>query len=100
MKYVVFETNGFTFPIIFPDIITHSQVQAVIREDTNELARAVSAGFFSVSRTVSSVIVDCFGNSESLELEPNQPRDSKLISALLGNAGSYAFDNNLKLFDM
>ena len=53
MKYVMFKTpSGLTFPVIFPDAITHrsmaSSVLYTVRSDLKQIAEPVSAGFVTV----------------------------------------------------
>jgi len=101
MKFIVFETVGFTFPVIFPDIVNHCDIafkdMPVKRGGKIVQLKPTSAGFFRVQNSPLKVV--CFGESTSLTLKPNNPRDETLISFLMQNQGSYAFDNSLKLFD-
>ena len=96
MKYIIFESKGFLFPVIFPDIVNHCDVQIVVKGEKREIPKPISAGFFSIIKAG----VKAFGESESLKLKSNPNRDANLIGSLITNHGSYAFDKNMKMYDV
>lgn len=91
MKYIIFKGAHFTFPVLFPDIVTHSQIICMVSEGKGEVVTPETAGFVHMDEKG----VACTGQSESLKLGISPVRDAILIASMLMNYGSYAFDNNL-----
>jgi hypothetical protein len=77
VKYIVFETKGRlprSFPIIFPDDLTHADVAKALLSVCPELAKAfvAGAGFLSCTDLHS---VECHGESESLKVKSRGAKD-------------------------
>jgi len=82
MKYIVLQIrNGETvreWPIIFPDMIVHSDIANVIQKHLylqNQDSRVIAAGLVSFFGSQ----VRCFGESETLNIESRGNEDAKLI---------------------
>ena len=70
MKYVMLRRGAYRFPVVFPDMIEHSQFSG---------ADVVSAGFVSLARGKASV----HGESKSLNMKPKKG-DAVIIETFLG----------------
>lgn len=81
MKYIIFEDNktGLIQPVIFGDHTTHSTIKL-------NNCKPVSAGFWLLGEKG----IICFGESESLGLEPKKG-DEAYLSLMLGDAGTMFF---------
>lgn len=66
LKYVMFNTSVGKLPVIFPDVIMHSDMARAVRlalRNVSDECEPVSAGFINMSTG------ECYGKSESLKLE-------------------------------
>lgn len=80
-KYVIFKAESLETPVIFPLWLKHSDVALAITG--GDLSKVLSAGFFSVMPKRDYVIqVDCFGRSESLNIESRES-DGALVARAL-----------------
>lgn len=73
-KYIVVKHNGFECPIIFDPLIMHKDMRG-----TREV---VSAGFVIITldrELEPNVVAQCYGRSDSLNIESRPEVDSKLI---------------------
>lgn len=73
-KYIIFMSHyELEFPVLFPDgFVQHREISKV--------GKPISAGFFSVHRTVDDAWrVNCSGKSISLGLEARPDHDARLI---------------------
>ena len=72
MKYIIFqEPGGLEFPILFPDLVTHSMIQQSINSVYPGI-KAVRAGFCNN-------LGACWGKSVSLKLNSNMAEDEWLL---------------------
>lgn len=76
MKYVTLRRGEYRYPVVFPDMIEHSQFEG---------ADVVSAGFFAVGHDES---VTVYGNSKSLKGLGPKPGDDDLLRTFLDGAES------------
>jgi hypothetical protein len=75
MKYIMFEFSGMRWPILFPEMVTHS-----------DIARSITGcfpGFEVVSAGFCSRYGDVYGESVSLKVKSDQA-DSIIIKKMLG----------------
>jgi len=92
MKYLVAQKADFKFPVLFPDMLTHSSVAAgLVAEDK---CRITSAGFFTLIRKV----VITHGLSASLKLSPS-PGDADLIRDWLEFGDSFSIMSQAAALD-
>lgn len=68
MKYVIFKSGDLLKPIIFPDHISHCEI-------TCKNSTPISAGFLTINNFG---MVKVYGQSESLNLKPNED-DEKIL---------------------
>jgi hypothetical protein len=82
-KYIVLEIDRKSagrqrLPLIFPDVLVHDEVAAVIRVlplfDANQ-TRVVSAGLITLEA------IYCGGGSETLRIEESDPDDRLLVNS-------------------
>jgi hypothetical protein len=95
MKYVMIQIADLRFPILFPDMLTHSDVaKAYIggEDRRHSPGKVVSAGFYD------PVTHETSGRSESLDLGPH-PDDSALMQSwmALGDAMLIFINATLKV---
>lgn len=97
MKYVIFRTEGkganIYKPVIIPEHVTHSTVKidehnGKERSPINQ-NKVFSAGFCWISG--GKMVVDENRKSDSLGIGPKPETDSKILTAVLLNAGASFF---------
>lgn len=76
MKYIIVEERGLELPIVFNEIMSHTQVAG--------LKRVVSAGFCSFSPATNDngegfVKVNCWGHSLTLDVKSRGKDDAEII---------------------
>jgi hypothetical protein len=80
-KYIIIESDLIETPIVFPVWLKHSDVAAGITG--GDVSKVLSAGFVTVIPMRDYVIqVNCFGRSESLNVESKES-DGLLIARAL-----------------
>lgn len=79
------------FPILFPDMITHSSIAAGLKE---ERATVRSAGFFSIEPTRAGIRIAVHDHSSSLNLSPH-PDDATLIRDWLRYGDTFSLTSQL-----
>lgn len=72
-KYVVVENDGFEFPFVFPNLITHSDFARCIN------GKVISAGFCYITNNGE---FEVYGKSVS-ESKTSRPEDAKLLTKYL-----------------
>lgn len=85
MKYVIFQGNGFVYPVLFADHTTHAQVKI-------EGAYPIAAGFV---RFDSCNLPHCYGKSDSLHLESRGEIDDNIIRRWQINSNMTTFMEEL-----
>jgi hypothetical protein len=76
-KYIILECNGLIMPVVFSDLMSHSDV-------LNNLARAQNlrgAGFCYIN---DSGTYTCYGRSSGLDRDADPERDSAILNRYLG----------------
>ncbi len=79
-KYIMLELDSGSFkrrvPIIFPDLLVHADVAAVLQQTPGMAdAKPVSAG------SVELMVTACHGKSTTLNVASNEEDDAELINA-------------------
>jgi len=69
MKYIMFEEpSGIRWPLMFPEIVQHSDIARAINSETPGI-KPVSAGFFSMLKTEGENVYLTHGKSVSMGLD-------------------------------
>jgi hypothetical protein len=79
MKYVIVDVEGLELPIIFPDIINHSQFKGWCPVSAGEVQLYGAQGpLESTCCCENAIDVSAFGGSTSLNLK-SRPQDAEII---------------------
>lgn len=84
LKYIVIgETSLFMFPMHVNHIDMYQRVRRVLKFDHVDALDCTSAGFVRFSVKDEQVIGECYGRSESLNIESNPDMDNFLLDMMV-----------------